>query len=287
MDDMKPVISYFRRKTEAQRQLTREQWMEIIDSDPIMGPALNEDKRMRLIRHIEHTIGVRQDHGAIVTDNQTYESWLPKRKPDVDFYYWNRLKDYLIDQDILPHDVISTLDSDTDDVLDRSGNPENDKPHWDYRGMVIGNVQSGKTTNYSALITKAADTGYKVIILMAGITNSLRSQTQQRLDEYFIGRRSVLNAQARSPLKIRSFGGLPIKEPVFGTTIDQDFNRPTATAISGLAFSSLKEPIIFIIKKNKSVLENLNTWINDQFYSINSLGRLISVIRLHPSPIYS
>jgi len=265
MDDMKPVISYFRRKTEArQQQPTREEWIEIIASDPIMGPALDENKRMRLIRHIEHTIGVRQPHGAIVTDNQTYESWLPRRKPDVDFYYWNRLKDYLIDQDILPPNVISTLDSDTDDVLDRSGNPESEKPHWDYRGMVIGNVQSGKTTNYSALITKAADTGYKVIILMAGITNSLRSQTQQRLDEYFIGRRSVLNAQARSPLKIRSFGGLPIKEPVFGTTIEQDFNRPTAEAISGLAFSSLKEPIIFIIKKNKSVLENLNTWINDQ-----------------------
>ncbi len=64
--------------------------------------------------------------------------------------------------------------------------------------MVIGHVQSGKTTNYSALICKAADAGYRTIILLAGITNTLRSQTQERLDETFIGKKSVFHALARS-----------------------------------------------------------------------------------------
>ncbi len=263
-EDLTPLISYFKSKLASERVITRDLIKKTINEDPIMGPALDEEKKSHLLRHLEASFVIVQETGSIVTDDQTYIPWLNSRKPDVDFFYWNRLRDYLIDQDVLPPNVISTLDTVTDEILDRSGNPDSDSPQWDFRGMVIGHVQSGKTTNYSALITKAADTGYKVIVLMAGITNSLRSQTQQRLDEYFIGRRSVLNAQARSPLRIRNFGGNRIKEPVFGTTLEQDFNKQTATAISGLAFSSLKEPIIFIIKKNKSVLENLNTWINDQ-----------------------
>ena len=263
-DDLTPLISYFKSKLASERAITRELIKSAIANDPIMGPALDDEKKGRLLRHLEASFVIVQDTGAMVTDDHIYEPWLNDRKPDVDFFYWNRLRDYLIDQDVLPPKVISTLDTVTDEILDHSGNPENVKKEWDYRGMVIGHVQSGKTTNYSALITKAADTGYKVIVLMAGITNSLRSQTQQRLDEYFIGRRSVLNAQASRPLRIRNFGGNRIKEPVFGTTLEQDFNKQTATAISGVAFSSLKEPIIFIIKKNKSVLENLNTWINDQ-----------------------
>ena len=59
------------------------------------------------------------------------------------------------------------------------------------RGLVIGDVQSGKTGNYLSLITKAADAGYKFIIVIAGIHNNLRSQTQQRIDEGFIGRVSA------------------------------------------------------------------------------------------------
>ena len=58
---------------------------------------------------------------------------------------------------------------------------------WDRRGLVVGEVQSGKTANYTGLICKAADAGYKLIIVLAGMFNDLRAQTQQRLDEGFIG----------------------------------------------------------------------------------------------------
>lgn len=53
--------------------------------------------------------------------------------------------------------------------------------------MVVGHVQSGKTANYTGLICKAADAGYKIIIVLAGLHNNLRSQTQMRLDEGFLG----------------------------------------------------------------------------------------------------
>ena len=53
------------------------------------------------------------------------------------------------------------------------------------RGLVMGHVQSGKTANYCGLVCKAADAGYKVIIVLSGVHNSLRSQTQIRVEEGF------------------------------------------------------------------------------------------------------
>ena len=53
--------------------------------------------------------------------------------------------------------------------------------------MVVGHVQSGKTANYTGLICKAADAGYRLVIVIAGIHNNLRNQTQERIDEGFAG----------------------------------------------------------------------------------------------------
>ncbi len=90
-----------------------------------------------------------------------YKPWLAERRGDIDYYYWNRLKRYYIEQGVLPPNVLATLDLVTDEILDYSGNPDV-SGEWDRRGMVLGHVQSGKTTNYSALICKAADAGYKM-----------------------------------------------------------------------------------------------------------------------------
>ena len=80
----------------------------------------------------------------------------------------------------------SQLDGLTDDILDRLRDPETDGA-WDRRGLVVGDVQSGKTVNYTGLICKAVDAGYPLVIVLAGVHNSLRSQTQLRLDEGFLG----------------------------------------------------------------------------------------------------
>ncbi|MDG2260584.1 MAG: Z1 domain-containing protein [Paracoccaceae bacterium] len=257
-EDIAGLLSYFKNKLSNERFITNELIRETIANDRFAA-VLSEDESRQLGRHLEASFVIVQNVGDIITSE--CQPWVVGRKPDTDYFYWNRLRDYLLGKDVLPPNVVSTLDTVTDDILDCCGNPEVTAA-WNYRGMVIGHVQSGKTTNYSALITKAADSGYKVIILLAGITNSLRSQTQQRIDEYFIGRKSVFNAAAQEPLEIRNFGGARNKDPDFGTTRDQDFNR--MTAVIGAPFASLKEPKIFVIKKNKSVLENLNTWIRDQ-----------------------
>ncbi|RCL90141.1 Z1 domain-containing protein [Hyphomonas sp.] len=255
--DIPALISYFKTKLSSHR-VTESLIEQTVENDPF---AANLDKltRTRIARTLKTELFITQDDGAIISSDCT--PWLAARKGEIDSYYWNRLRDYLIGTGELPTGVVSRLDTVTDQILDCCGDPLV-SGNWSSRGMVMGHVQSGKTTNYGALICKAADAGYKVIILLAGITNSLRSQTQQRMDEYFIGRKSVFNAAAQAPLPIINYSGARQRKPDFGTSRDQDFSRHNAVASA--PFSSLREPKIFVIKKNKSVLENLNTWISDQ-----------------------
>jgi hypothetical protein len=88
-----------------------------------------------------------------------------------------------------PSFPINDLDDFTDKILDKCYNPK-ESGSWDRRGMVVGHVQSGKTSNYVGLINKATDAGYKVIIVIAGTISSLRRQTQERIDEGYIGKSS-------------------------------------------------------------------------------------------------
>lgn len=113
-------------------------------------------------------------------------------------------------------------------ILGLLENPD-DSGEWDRRGLVIGHVQSGKTANYIGLITKAADAGYKFIIVIAGIHNNLRKQTQQRIDEGFVGRDST-------PDRKRKHVGVGIlnknrKFPVSLTNTNQDFTRQIANQL--------------------------------------------------------
>jgi len=202
-NDIEFIVGFFRAKLRGRPGITEEIIeTEIRENEFFGGGKLTQNDHRAVVRRLLASLDVLQDEGHTIKSD--CEPWLANRKSEINFYYWNRLRDYMLATDILPPNVISTLDTVTDNLLDCSGNPL-DEADWSQRGMVIGHVQSGKTTNYSALITKAADAGYKIIIILAGITNSLRSQTQQRLDEYFIGKKSVFQAAAEEPMEILDF----------------------------------------------------------------------------------
>ena len=141
---------------------------EIVSEGPF--EHLDEDATAHIVRELQASFKVTQRRGAIISKG--HRPWLSKKKSEIPFYYWNRLSKYFRETGVLPSNVVATLDADTDEILDRCGDPL-DPSYEAVRGMVMGNVQMGKTTNYSALICKAADAGYRVIILLAGITNSL------------------------------------------------------------------------------------------------------------------
>jgi len=118
----------------------------------------------------------------------------------------------------------------------------------------MGYVQSGKTANYISLINRAADVGYKFIILIAGVHNNLRSQTQQRINEGFVGYDS-LKQETVGVGKID-----PKRRPYTITTVNDDFKK-NLVGHFGFSPNDFKEPVILVIKKNSSTLKNLIEWL--------------------------
>lgn len=227
--------------------------------------VLTEDMRQRLVKHLETFYGTTQGDGHSL--NFDFKEWYPERKNSDDFnsYFWRRLKKHWADHSILPIEVISSIDRVTDEILGYLGDPL-EEAAWKRSGLVMGHVQSGKTTNYSALITKAADAGYRIIVVLAGLTNSLRKQTQERLDQTFVGKSSLgdaLNNQAYPVARV--FVGIEgepqdPRHPFCGTTQRKDFSVETTRSVSATE-GSFADPILFVTKKNERVLARLAEWL--------------------------
>jgi hypothetical protein len=125
----------------------------------------------------------------------------------------------------------------------------------------LGDIQSGKTSNYLALCNKAADAGYKVIILLTGTLESLRKQTQERVDAGFVGLNSRNILQKNPEKKYVGVGSIDSNRCAYQfTSVLSDFNSAKLQALN-FTIKGLGEPVILVLKKNKSILDNLATWL--------------------------
>ena len=212
----------------AKRLPTPEMIRDQISRVRILYPSVTDEEAERIAVDFEAVHGVTMSIGSTL-ENGGFEKWLEGTRGEIDFYFWERYRRLLAEKGFSAQ-VLATLDSVTDRTLGLLGNP-NKEETWDRRGMVVGHVQSGKTANYFGLISKAADAGYEVIIVIAGIHNNLRSQTQMRLDEGFIGFDS-------SKLQLNRHGAESIigvgrydssRRPNAFTNTLRDFNKNTAT----------------------------------------------------------
>ena len=175
-----------------------------------------------------------------------------------DWLYWQRYRELL--EKKLSWKSVDALDTSTDKVLGLLEDPLRPGP-WDRRGLVVGHVQSGKTGHYTGLVCKAADAQYKVIIVLAGLHNNLRSQTQIRLEEGFLG----YDTSVRDPLRPVGVGEIDTDQAIFPncatTRLNSgDFGKKVA---KHLAISPEQRPWLFVVKKNKSVLSELLRWIQN------------------------
>lgn len=218
---------------------------------------VSDDDAEMLARQFEARHGVTMTIGSMLKE-KGYEPWLDAARADIAPYYWERYKKLLI-QKRFSAPVVATLDSVTDRILGLMENPEKPGP-WNRRGMVVGHVQSGKTANYTGLICKAADAGYRLIVVIAGIHNNLRNQTQLRIDEGFVGRDSakLLSRKEDSFVGVGDFD--KTRRPVTFTNSLKDFSKAMATGV-GIPLQTLNEPAVFVIKKNSSTLKNLLEWL--------------------------
>jgi hypothetical protein len=222
-----------------------------------------------IIKRLHSKLAIQMDIGVALT-TETYVPWLLAKKASIDPFYWQRFRN-LLQRFEWPPRVISTLDRVTDDILDLLQDPTKLGP-WKRRGLVIGDVQSGKTATYTALCCKAADAGYRLVILLTGTLESLRRQTQERLDEGFVGLDSSgILTQIR---KNRAVGvGLIDSRRAAGvfTSREKDFSRNLLNAL-GFRLDAFNVPVLVVVKKNKRILENLEKWLSD--FNANQQGSI-------------
>lgn len=242
---------------------------------PMFAGKVEDGDAEELARLIEEKYGISMGFGAIV-DAEDFRPWLHDARinGEIEDFYWGRYRK-LLNLKGLPKSVIDATDEVTDRVLDRLGNPRNLSP-WSRRGMVVGHVQSGKTANYTGLICKAADAGYRLIVVIAGIHNNLRNQTQVRIDEGFIGRDTgrLAHANKAQRQKIIGVGQFDQREfPVSLTNTLRDFNKATATTNTS-QIGQYNVPVVLVIKKNSSTLKNLLEWLKE--HSVHQGTQMVS-----------
>lgn len=242
---------------------------------PMFAGQVGDEDAEELARLIEEKYGISMGFGAIV-DAEDFQPWLHDARinGEIGDFYWGRYR-RLLNLKGLPKSVIDATDEVTDRVLDRLGDPRNMSP-WSRRGMVVGHVQSGKTANYTGLICKAADAGYRLIVVIAGIHNNLRNQTQARIDEGFIGRDTgrLAHANKAQRQKIIGVGQFDQREfPVSLTNTLRDFNKATATTNTS-QIGQYNVPVVLVIKKNSSTLKNLLEWLEE--HSANQATQMVN-----------
>lgn len=242
------------------RDLTEEVLDEVMTKLAQLAPG--ETSSLESVKkQLESTIGIFMQAGEGLTDGENLP-WVEDIKSSTDWTYWDSYVKQLR-SDNFPSPVIRTLDEDTDSILTECGCPVSANG-WRIQGLVMGDVQSGKTASYCGLICKAGDAGYRVIVLLTGTIEDLRSQTQERLDEGFVGvdSRDLLNGNS-SGLRF-GVGRFRSKIPNVLTSIDSDFLTRNRAALQGIPLENIKEPVLLVMKKNKSALENLINYLKSQ-----------------------
>lgn len=211
-------------------------------------------------RRLEAMVGVSMSAGEGLTSGEV-EPWLDDVKAKIEWTYWDSYISQLQSQGF-SGPVLRAIDEDTDNILRECGNP-GDPQVWRTQGLVMGDVQSGKTANYCGLISKAADAGYRVIVLLTGMIEELRSQTQERMDEGFVGRDS---GELIDGIHGRLVGAGRFRDnvPNVLTSVDTDFLTANQRALRGIPLQNLGEPLLLVLKKNTTPLTRLIKFLKSQ-----------------------
>lgn len=203
---------------------------------------------------------------TILDNNNPGAGWFSNnnyaRKNEIEWSFWNRYQRFLRDKEKYQPGVIFQLDKLTDEILDNLYDPALVDINFSKKGLVVGQVQSGKTSNFTGLICKAVDAGFNVVIVFAGILDDLRTQTQSRLEKCFLGFTTKDIRRIQDSERIGIGVGLIDNKPIAHafTTVVSDFKESTVNSL-GANFQT-KEPILFVVKKNGRILANLKKWLS-------------------------
>jgi hypothetical protein len=262
--------------------LTKSYVDEVVDETLVSMKKRNdryeyqETDAKRLKMEMRNMFFIDVDDDLVILTNPNPEKWLDNKKSEIDWSHWNAYKAMLAKKAI-PQKVVDANEKVIDAVLDYSSNPAR-QGSWKRKGLVMGNVQSGKTLNYLGLINKGIDAGYKVIILLGGHLVDLRKQTQIRVDEGVLGRESRHLVRARIGAGSRIGVGLEGTGNIdSGTTTLADFTKKASDVLCRDLNGPNSDPFIFTIKKHVGVMRELYEWI-ESYHSLSpSNGKKMDV----------
>lgn len=221
---------------------TRRHLEEYLSKHSITGPQAHEYIEF-VMKRIEDKIKSLTEDGPPIPIRESYDGWYTG--PGSNSALWNRYKTTLEGKGWTT-ELIDQLDRSTTTIVGMMAPPG--VPRFNYKGLAVGRVQSGKTGNFIGVMAKAADSGYKMIIVLGGITNTLRYQTQDRIQKDLISLADpawtwLTQAKCRE-------GSLEI--------LPGDFGQVSPAA--GEAVMAGQKSVA-VIKKNATVLRNLKAWI--------------------------
>ena len=208
-----------------------------------------KDKAILLKELLNNLTVESQPHSIITGHDDGHEEWY---NPDpTKTVMWNSYKDYLIEEKRFSISAANDIDKTTDEILKNIENPKREG-RWDSRGLIVGSVQSGKTSNYVGLINKAVDYGYKNIIVLSGLTNNLRQQTQIRLDKGFLGYETTNDSIKQGLKSYNKLGLIRSKKNLGdppGTFTSSDINGDFKSSVAKQVNLHVDHPILFVVKK--------------------------------------
>lgn len=230
---------------------------------------------------------VKTDETIVITGE--FEPWYTSERAAAHEFYWRTYYDYLLEKREWDPNAVANLDANTTRVVERLCDPER-VDAYPSRGLVVGYVQSGKTANFTGVLAKALDAGYRLLIVMTGTVDLLREQTQRRIDMELVGRENILRGISPShapetshvdyqddpdfPGKFVSHGFLPSENnlpDVIRLTSHRFDYKSLQAGITALEFEKIDKALplfdptnlhsssarLVIVKKNKSVLQKL------------------------------
>jgi hypothetical protein len=229
MDDLEPFMDMVMNRA-TKRNISYAEAASELATLPHFDSSLLEQAAAALT---DLASNVRSCNPVPAFDSGTRVSWYVPDQPKDRF--WPRLEGILRDKG-WKEDVVDSVDQSANRVVSLLHPPS--LPAFGTRGLVLGYVQSGKTANFTAVMAKAADRKFQLFIVLAGIHNSLRRQTQERLEEEL--------AHAGEWHKL--------------TTADWDFVEPASSAATYFG-ERASQPVLCVIKKNAPRLARLKSWL--------------------------
>ena len=248
------LVDSLKENTQNDSDFTEESLKKLVEmAKTMLGYELSEEDETEAFKDLLYRYQIRVTPGEKILSDYDQPKWYSDKKDKITPCFWNRYKDYLIDEKNFNPNVISTLGEETLDqnLMNCLGDPESETTFLK-RGLIIGDVQSGKTSTYIGLMCKAADAGYKVFILLTGTIESLRRQTQERVEEGFIGIDMTNGCRVGVGKDNKKIMATSLTSQI------KDFTDKSDTIALSL---NSNNAVVFVIKKNSSVLRKLTNWL--------------------------